>query len=74
MSGYLIESITYNDYFQGAARKVQTDKNWKKVILKGKGSLGAFFSLWLRERLEVFWTSYMSGYLMEPIRGIEDLK
>ena len=36
------------------------------MILIGDGSLDAFFS-WLWERPKVFWTSHVSGYLMETI-------
>ena len=43
------------------------------MIFKGDGSLDSLFSR-LFERLKLFWTSYMSGYLMEPFRDIEDIK
>ena len=48
-------------------------KTAKWVIFKGDNSLDALCPrLW--ERLKVFWTSHMSGYLMEPIRFNEDFK
>ena len=45
----------------------------KRVIFKGDGSLDSLFSR-LCERLKLFWTFHMSGYLMEPFRDIEDIK
>ena len=52
----------------GTSKSAKTPK-W--VIFKGDGNLDALFSrLW--ERLKLFWTSHMSGYLMEPIRDNED--
>ena len=51
----------------------KTAKKTKGVISKGDGSLDALFSrLW--ERLQLFWTSHMSGYFIEPIRDNEDSK
>ena len=41
------------------------------MTFKGNGSLDALFSR-LSERLKLFWTSQISGYLMEPIGDIED--
>ena len=74
MSGYLMESIGDNKDFQGAVRNVQKGpKTAKWVIFKGDGSLDLLFSR-LSERLRLFWTSHMSGYLMEPIRDDEDFK
>ena len=35
---------------------------------KGDGSLDANFSVFL-EIINLFWTSHMSGYLIEPIRN-----
>ena len=43
------------------------------MIFKGDGSLDAH-SERLYERLQLFWTSHMQGYLMEPNRDNEDFK
>ena len=42
-------------------------------IFKGDGSLDVL-SKRLLERLKLFWTSQMPGYLMEPNRGNKDFK
>ena len=45
----------------------------KRGVLKGDGRLDALFARkW--ETLKVFWTFYMSVYLMEPIRDNRDFK
>ena len=43
------------------------------MIFKGDGSLDALFSR-LSERLNLFWTSHMSGYLLKPIRDNKEFK
>ena len=80
MSGYLMKPIKDNEDFKEEVRKVKSNRNGqkqtktaKRMIVKGDSSLDALFSrLW--ERLKLFWTSHMSGYLEEPIRDNEDFK
>ena len=43
----------------------------KQLIFKEDGSFDTFFS-WFWERLNVFWISYMSGYLMDLIKLFRD--
>ena len=53
--------------------KFQTTKSSKMVIFKGDGSLDSLLSR-LLERHKLFWTSHMSGYLIEPNRDNENFK
>ena len=77
-----MELIRDTEHFKVAislAKKAQRGQNGKKkhkkknIVFKLDGSLYALFSrFW--EKLKVFLTSPMSGYLMNPIRDNYDFK
>ena len=76
-----MEPIRDNEDFKEAVRIINNSqkkqpnkaKTRQKMIIKRDSSLYALFSrLW--ERLNVFWTLFISGYLMEPIRENQNFK
>ena len=51
----------------------KSPKTAKWVIFKGDSTLDVFFSK-IKERVKLFWTSYVSGNVIEPNRNNEDFK
>ena len=89
MLGYIMALIRDNKDFKEAIRNInygQKEPKWqtgsfqvrrqsqraKRMIFKGDQSFNTVFGLW--ERLNLFRTSYMSGFHMKPIRDNEVLK